>query len=163
MTEDKNQLLDTVLNRCVVYSFESYTIQELSSFIKYEKEINKELALKISTTPGQLIETDEGKLESLYELVLKITNKIKDATLPNTLSISDKMNYKDNINKFDINMFFNSLILALTEEYIKNNNEFYFKLYNKVSEYKSMLNAPKINKEVLMDNFLITIWKLAQN
>ena len=73
------------------------------------------------------------------------------------------MNYKDNINKFDINMFFNSLILALTEEYIKNNNEFYFKLYNKVSEYKSMLNAPKINKEVLMDNFLITIWKLAQN
>ena len=163
LTEDKNQLLDTVLNRCVVYSFESYTIQELSSFIKYEKEINKELALKISTTPGQLLETDEGKLESLYELVLKITNKIKDATLPNTLSISDKMNYKDNINKFDINMFFNSLILALTEEYIKNNNEFYFKLYNKVSEYKSMLNAPKINKEVLMDNFLITIWKLAQN
>jgi DNA polymerase III delta prime subunit len=162
ISEDKVSLIETIINRCVVYSFEPYTNKELLSFISYKKDSNIQLALKVCNTPGQLIETTEDKIENVFDVSKKIANRLKDASLPNALKISQKINYKEEPEKFDINVFFNSLILTLSEEYTHNSNEVYLKLYNKAVEYKSKLRTPRINKEALMDNFLTVIWKMVK-
>jgi DNA polymerase III delta prime subunit len=163
LTEDKNHLIETVINRCSVYYFESYKEEELLSFIKYKNKENKNIALKICTTPGQIIETTEEKLEKLYNRCKMVTLQIKDASVPNTLKISLDINYKEDTSNFDISMFFKCLNITNLEEYIKNKDDLYFKFYNKTSEYIKRLNNSRINKQVLMDNFLINLWSLSRN
>jgi DNA polymerase III delta prime subunit len=162
LSEDKNSLLDTIINRCIIYQFEPYTEEELSSFISFTDEHIKSLSLKIATTPGQLISTDEDKMKRLQTLCTKIITKMKDASYPNSLKVVNELNYKEDSTKLDINMFFNALLIGLHGDYVNNKNELSLKLFYKTAEYKNKLLTPKINKEVFMENFITSIWKLTR-
>lgn len=155
-------VIPTVLNRCIVYNMENYTREEMFSFMDYKKESTKEFAINICTTPGQVSYTSEEQADELQELSKKIVEKIKTASFDNTLKISTKLNYKNDVNKFNIDVFLNSLTFTLFNEYKTNNNDFILKLYYKTIECKNKLINPRLNKEILIENYLTGIWKMSR-
>jgi DNA polymerase-3 subunit delta' len=163
LAENRGALLDTVLNRCSIYSFEPYTSDQLMSFIDYKNKDNKNLAVKILKTPGQALSTPENKLERLYGMCKMMALRLQDASVPNALEISSGINYGDDESKFDINMFFECFALALAEEYTSNNKITHFNLYNKTTEYIKRLSNPRLNKQYLVENFLLNAWSIAKN
>lgn len=161
IAESTFNLLNTIINRCFMLQLDKYTEEELNQIIaKYELQIeNKNLVLKIIKTPGQLINLNLKNILMLYDLCEKIVDKIHLANYANTLSISNKINYKDNYDKFDIYLFFDMLIYLLFNRFISEKDIKYFNLYMTTVDYRKKLIDKRINKEYLVQNFLSNIWK----
>lgn len=161
LCEDRNVLLNTIANRCITFELESYTKEQLSTFIK-EDDSNKDLILNIIRTPGKILSLNLDNLNDIYDVCDKIVNKLNIASYPNTLTIVDKINYKDEYNKFDIGIFFDTLIYKLFDSYKMSNNENIFKMYiYSINERKKLVDK-RINKELFMTNYLTNLWKLVR-
>ena len=161
IAESTFNLLNTIINRCFTLSLDKYTEEELNQIIaKYELQIeHKDLVLKIIKTPGQLINLNLKNILLLHELCEKIIDKIQLANYANTLSISNKINYKDNYDKFDVYLFFDMLIYLSFNKFLINKDIKYFNIYLTTIEYRKKLLDKRINKEYLVQNFLSNIWK----
>ena len=152
----KSMLLPTIVNRCMIYEFEPYTREILSQFLTD----NNTHVLDVCTTPGQVLSIHSGDLEKLEELCVTIVTKIGRANYSNTLSIVKKINLKDEFDKFDINVFFNVLLETILKLYINSTLNIKFtELYNLVADYKKRLGDTRLNKELLLENFLTTVWE----
>lgn len=159
IAESTFNLLNTIINRCFMLCLDKYTEEELNQIIaKYELQIEyKDLVLKIIKTPGQLINLNLKNILLLYELCEKIIDKIQLANYANTLSISNKINYKDNYDKFDIYLFFDMLIYMSFNKFLIDKDIKYFNMYLTTIEYRKKLIDKRINKEYLVQNFLSNI------
>lgn len=163
LSETKESLLDTIINRCSVFTFEPYTKEQLVSFMDNKNERLQELTLRVCTTPGQVIETGPDKIKDMFELSQKIVDKISESNYPNALSIAQRVNYKDEYDKFDVNVLFNVLITVLFDSYVIDNNQLSLKLYYKAVEYKNKLRNQRLNREIIVESFLTSIWKIARS
>lgn len=156
--ENKSLLLETVVNRCVSFEFEPYTRQELMSFVS-DDILNKELLLTLCNTPGRIKMTNSSVLQDMNELCLKIISKIKTANYANTLSISNKINYDKNYDKFDIKVFMNCLMYNILNEYKSKSDTLLYRYYNIINKYSNRLKDTRLNKEMLIENTLTELWQ----
>lgn len=157
LCENRNALLDTVYNRCVIFEMDLYTKDELSNFVSSSED--KELILAVLRTPGKILNTNLSNIRAIYDICDKMVDKLNIANFSNTLTIKDKINYKDEYNKFDINVFFDMLIYNLYNKYLTENNIKFYKMYLLTMEYRKRLIDKRINKEIFVENFLTKLWK----
>ena len=157
LCESNSQLLETVLNRCVIFEFESYTYQELLQFIT-DDDVDKNLILTLCNTPGRIKQVNSKTLQSMNDLCLKIIDKIASANYSNTLSISNKINYDKNFDKFDVKVFMNCLLHNILNKYIETPNSLLYKYYNIVNKYSNRLNDSRLNKEMIIEQTLSDLW-----
>ena len=158
LTESRVNVLNTILNRCIIFEMDSYSKEELSNFIS-EKE-NKELILNVIRTPGKIKSIDFDNLIGLYNLCDNIINKLSIASYPNTLSIVDKINYTDEYNKYDINLFFDTLTYKLSNAFISTHNTKLYDMYLRLINERKKLLDKRLNKELFMTNLLSNLWRL---
>ena len=85
-------VLNTVLNRCIKYTFEPYTKQEVEQI--FGTTVN-EKAFTIFKTPGKLLNMTDNSFHNVIDLADKVVKNIHLANYANTLSIATKINYKD--------------------------------------------------------------------
>jgi|GEM_PF-5727622 replication-associated recombination protein RarA len=161
LAENRVSLLPTILNRCVEFEFEQYTRETLLQFV--DDSIDKELALSVCVTPGQLKLLKMTNLSELKELCLKMAKKTAIASFPNMLSISDKLNYKDEFDKYDVNIFLNMVIQTLSSEYKMNNDKKIFDMYMTTLKYTKMLRDKRLNKRYIIEKYLSDLWKEARS
>ena len=155
LSENKLNLLNTIVNRCIVYDFKNYTKDELKQFTK---ETDERLFL-LCSTPGQLKGMSVTKMDTLFSLCEAMLTKMNMATFPNTLSIANKLNYKDDYDKFDVNIFFKALILKCLELY--ENHIEVKSLYDVINvAYKKSRDA-RLNKNYLVQSMLLDMWRIA--
>lgn len=157
LSVNKAMLLQTVTNRCVSFEFEPYTKEVLAQFVQDDANV-----LNVCTTPGQVLSMHSGDLTNLETLCYTIVTKVGKANYPNTLSIVKKVNLKDEYDKYDINVFFNTLLNVIYETMTTNYSNKLFEMYNLVSNYRKRLRDSRLNKEYFMENFLTTLWEFAR-
>lgn len=157
LSVNKAMLLQTVANRCVSFEFEPYTKEVLAQFVQDDANV-----LNVCTTPGQVLSLHSGDLANLETFCYTIVTKICRANYPNTLSIVKKVNLKDEYDKYDINVFFNTLLNVIYETMTTDYSNKLFEMYNLVSNYKKRLRDSRLNKEYFMENFLTTLWEFAR-
>lgn len=157
LSESKVNVLNTILNRCVIFELASYTKEELSTFIK-EKD-KQELILNVVRSPGKIKTIELDNLISLYSLCDNIINKLSIASYFNTLSIADKINYKEEYNKYDITLFFDTLVYKLFNAFISTNNIKLYDIYLKLIYERKKLLDRRLNKELFMLNMLSQLWR----
>ena len=75
------------------------------------------------------------------------------------LSISDKLNYKDEFDKYDVNIFLNMMIQTLSSEYKMNNDKKIFDMYMTTLKYTKMLRDRRLNKRYIIEKYLSDLWK----
>lgn len=157
LCENRNNLLNTIYNRCFVIELESYTKEELSQFVLNEED--KELILSVLRTPGKILNTNLSNIRAIYDICEKMVDKMNIANFSNTLTIANKINYTDEYNKFDINVFFDMLIYTLYNKYLEENNKKILDMYLLTIEMQKKLIDKRLNKEIFMQNFLTKFWK----
>ena len=154
---NRNNLLNTIYNRCAVFEMDVYTKEELSQFVTEDED--KELILSVLRTPGKILNTNLSNIRAIYDLCDKMVDKIHIANFSNTLTIANKINYKDEYNKFDLGIFFDMLIYVLHQKYLNEKNPKIYKLYLLTVETRKRLIDKRINKEIFVQHFLTQFWK----
>lgn len=154
LTENKYSLLDTIRNRCYVITLEKYSPDILRTFITKPVDIN--MFLKVCRTPGDIISLQEHSLEKIIDLCNKIFNSIDKATFANTLSLSDKMAFKNEKDKFNFKLFFKILTIVAYQRVLDNKNNSISE-YQLTNEYWNRLNTKNIDKKMLFENYLLRL------
>lgn len=159
ITNSEVSVLDTVLNRCTKHYFEPYTVEQISQITN--SAIN-DLAFKIFRTPGKLLNLTENSFKDILALAEKVVKKINIAPYANAISISTKINYKDLYNKIDYNLFFDVVEYLAFEDFKNNNSLQSLTVFNVTNKFKQHATQTNLIKEMLMLNYLTTLWEAVQ-
>lgn len=150
IAENTNNIIDTVINRCQVFTFELYSRSELKQFMTSENNI----LLAIASTPGQVIKYQDICFEPYIDLVDKILTKINVANYANTLSIVDKLKIKDtDKGELDLDIFIRILNLRALDFAFKNEN-FNHKVYEIINNFYRDYKVKTYDKKWLVENLL---------
>lgn len=149
-------ILNTILNRCIKYTFEPYTKEEVEQ-ITGSNIIDS--AYNIFKTPGKLLNLTEASFNDTVSLADKLVKNIDKASYANTLVISTKINYKDLYDKIDFNLFFDAVEYLAFEDYKNNASEQSFTVYKITNQFKQYATKTNLIKETLMLNYLTTLWE----
>ena len=163
LAENESYLLDTLLNRCNILTLEPYTADELRQIAKENNFVttldeHTDDKLKYISSPAELLvfPTSE-KLTQMENLVDTIFSSICKANISNTLSISKKINFNDDRELYDLNIFLNIFEIKLLDIIKYNYEDKYLVAYNELNELKSNINRFNINKTNLFEKFLLNI------
>lgn len=156
LATSRANVLQTILNRCVVFEFAPYTRDELASFLTIEEDVD--LLLRILRSPGKILNTNIKGLADIFDVCNKLIDKLTIANYPNTLTICNKINFKENYDRFDIDIFFDVLSYQLLQSYVNGNNKAYT-LYLITQQYQTKLIDKRLNLEIFFESFLTQLWK----
>lgn len=159
-TSSTANVLPTVLNRCIKFNFEPYNPELLKEKFDWQVANSNDLVYKVCTTPGQLSGIDGNNISKLKALCDDIVNRIFKANYANTLKIYTKINFAENYDKFDFNLFFKMLKYVAFEDYKVNQTETSLNIYEFTNQATITLLDERLNKENFMINFLDGLWRL---
>lgn len=162
LCENRHSLINTILNRCITFEFEPYSQEQLKQFIKDDNIDCLDYLLEVCKTPGQIMYTNYNTLSKLNSMCEKIIDKVSvdKASLSLPLSVVDNINFKDEYDKPDINMFINALSEELVKKSIESDNIDVYNMYTIVNKYANMLKDSRLNKKYLIESMLIDIWRM---
>lgn len=149
-------VLPTILNRCIKYNFEPYTKEQVEQITN--TTVN-DLAFKIFQTPGKLLNLTEVCFNAIIDLAEKVIKHIQRAEYAHALVISTKINYKDFYDKIDFNLFLDAVEYLALEDYKNTANEQSLTVFKITNQFKQFATQQNLIKEVLMINYLTTLWE----
>jgi len=158
MARSEINILQTILNRCIKFHFEPYTKDQLNAFAFLLDNPDPKL-FDICPTPGLILNADYKTFPDLCKLCNTIIDKINLASYANTISISLKINYKEEYSKFNFDMFFTTLEYLAFEKYKNTGDAQSLKIYKLTNNTKQLMLNKTLAKESYMLNFLTTLWK----
>lgn len=164
LCEHRNSLLSTIWNRCVVYEFAAYKQDELEKFIKDNvPTAEHHIILDIGSTPGQVIELQNFNLSEYITLGYKLFDNISTASLPNTLSVVEKLNYgKEQGKLLNIHLFIKILYYCILQRIKNTTSEYYYQAFKLVNTLCFEYSENKSNAKELFTVFLLDLWNLSR-
>ena len=153
LCETEVGLLNTIINRCQIWYLQNYSKELLRSFLSN----NNEYVLTVASTPGQVIELCNTSFEDMLELADKIIDKIHIASVANTLSLSNKLNFKNESDKFDVRLFVDVLLQRFVEKYRTNSDNKYSTGYLRTVELKKKLYVHNLDCKALFEKYLVEL------
>lgn len=156
VAQNKNQLLETIRNRCTIMQFENYTKDELSQFISSDNA-DRDILLQVCTTPGQILQFQGFDFHTMHEYINTVIDKLEYATDSNILNISNKIAYKNEKDKFDFFAFINTLLVCARNKCIETKRKRNEIIYQQTCEMMTKLNIIGIDKKNVFENYLITL------
>ena len=160
LAENQSMVLDTIISRCVVFEFENYSKDELKTFVSDKDDTD--LILSIVKSPGKLLTTNTQNIKDIIDTCEKIVSKLGQANYANTLSITNKINFKDSFDKFDFDIFMDSLSYLLFSTYLKTDSKVILEMYNLTRDQGKQLIDKRLNKEIFFNNYITKLWKVAK-
>ncbi len=153
------KVIPTIQSRCIKLFFDDYTEDELKQINWSFNDLNS-LTFKFCKTPGKLLSIDSDSIESLYNLCENIVSRVTTTPYANFLKIVTKINFKEDYNKYDFDLFFDVLKYVATQHYINENDLTAFKVYKCVVDFHSKyIEANRPTKEYFMINMLTNLWE----
>lgn len=160
LTNSLSTVLQTIQNRCFIINVKPYKFDDLKNITKEKNiTIDDKYIGSVIETPGDLIKIDSLniKLNDIEDLVNKIIDKLSIASYANTLSIVNKLNFKDEYDKIDVDFFLRLLYINSVISYCSGNTN----LYSFIKIVKSSinkLNDSRLNKRLLVSHMLSELW-----
>lgn len=154
------QLIQTVKNRCELWTFWKYSTETLSEVT------NKNIPVYIENvldTPGQLYEMKElNYYKGLYDLCTNIVQNITRASIGNTLTLVKNIDFDNSDNeekKYPVQLFYKMFVRTL-EIMLSIDYENYsllakfVNIANNAQEKSTILN---VNQRYIFDDFLLNL------
>lgn len=151
LSTSKSILLDTIVNRCMIYEFEPYSSQQLMQFLPFEEGI--EILVEYCHTPGQVLSTSIEKIKNLIELCDNIAKNVGKARFPNIFKISSKITKEE----IDLDLFYNVLLERLYRFFDETKNVVYKDMYNISSNALKKHNDTRLNQELIIDSLVMEL------
>ena len=153
IAETDNGILQTILNRCQIWYLQNYKREYLKTFL----ESDNEFILEIAQTPGQVKELNSCSFDGMIELADKIIDKIQIAGISNTLTLSNKVGFKNERGTFDGKLFVEILISRLRHHWLTVNDVRYVAAYNLTNELKKNVSVKNLDYKALFERYLIQL------
>lgn len=155
--QSDNFLLPTIANRCVRFKFSPYSVQQLKEI----KSATDETVYKLCTTPGQLLTADLRGMSDLLVFCERFAQYVPQANFANTLSIANKINYKEEYDKFDFELFFKAILLVAQKHILTDTQcaQHYYALYDFTQAFYRKLYGLRVNKEQFVLSYLTGVWQ----
>ena len=83
---------------------------------------------------------------------------MKQANYSNAMSIVDKLNYSDEYDKYNLDLFIKVLLFQIVEEYVNKNADKLFNMYNIVLQIQKKLQFGTVNKKYVIINLISKLW-----
>ena len=151
-SENRNLLLNTVVNRCIILEFEIYTTEQLKQFLV---EGSNEYILQFANTPGRVIEFTNHNISGMVELATKMLTQIQIANYSNVLKIPNNINFSNNSELFDFDIFVYILINVAFDLYKQ--QKINYDVFNVTSQFYNDCSIPRIGKQHLFEHYLISL------
>ena len=159
LATSKSTLLQTVINRCMVFEFEPYSVEQLLSFLPLEENI--EMLVKYCHTPGQVINMTVDGIKELITLCDNIINNVGKARFPNIFKISPKI-VNDEENSYKLDIFYNVLLERLCSFFATTQNDVYKDMYNISSKALKKHLDTRLNQELIIDDLVIDLHEISR-
>lgn len=154
LVENCNRLLDTIINRCITFKFNPYAVSQLKSFA--DESFNEEWFC-ILDTPGLIKKYNSADgFENTYNYAQLIVDKIKNSNISNILNIPNKLSEEDN-RKIDTKLLLRCITYICKNKLINCFNQYYYCFYVISDKYLSLFNNKNLNKNQLIDNYLMEL------
>lgn len=153
LAETEMGLLQTIINRCQIWYLQNYTKDLLKTFVQN----NNDYVLTIARTPGHVIELSNVPFEEMIQLADKIIDKIHLASVANTLTLSNKLSFKNESNKYDVKLFVDILLQRIVEYCRRTTDNRYITAYMLTSELKKKLTVKNLDYKALFEKYLISL------
>ena len=161
LCENINKVIPTILNRCKQWYFQTYSRETLETFIT-NQNIDKSLILNIASTPGQIIEFQDLPIQGMLELANNIINRINVSSPSNVLTISDRIAFKNEKEKFDLKTFLKVFKYALLNKIKEDTDRKYPNMYSLLLKLEVELNNT-ISQQKIFEGFLMNLWEVSRN
>lgn len=146
-------LLQTILNRCQIWYLQNYSREVLKTFVTG----NNDYVLSIAHTPGQVIDLCGVPFTDMIELADKIIDKISTASISNTLTLSNKIKFKDEKDRYDLNIFIDILLQRIVEKSQQIHDSRYISAYLLTSELRKKLSVKNLDYKAQFEKYLINL------
>lgn len=157
ITESKHLLLNTVANRCVVWSFQPYTDDVLMTFIEDGSSLS---SLKYANTPGRVLQFQQHPISEMCAFASKILVQIGVANYSNVLTIPNKINFKDKSELFDFDIF--TYVLLNTASDLYKDGKIPYKVFWITNEFYNTSRDSRLNKVSLFEHYLIELKRVVE-
>lgn len=168
--EDENNTLDTIRSRATIFTMDRYTLKEIRQYIEEKlTDITKDrvstipIYTTLCETPGEVnLLNSMGALE-FYEYCDKVVKNIAKVSTSNSFKIADKVALKDGQEGYDLKLFLKAFVTICLDEVIAINDpenpemSLYAQMVLKTDEYLRELRNKSVNKQMLMDNWIMEI------
>lgn len=163
LSYNKHRVLPTLLNRCDVWTLAKYSEAQLREIADIKSEsLVGEIALALFHTPGQVEKALQHPLDKIYQLVVDVLNRASTVSIPNMLSIADKIAFKDEKSKFDLDIFVRALEVEAYNRVVDSNEDKWVTAYNLISHLPRRLDFC-ISKQRTLEGFLIELKEALSN
>lgn len=151
LCDNKNSLLPTILNRCYIWEFESYSKQELMQFS------DNELLLSVCETPGQIIKLKDYGVENIFSFASNIVDNLHRANVSNALTLTNKIAFKQEKDKIDFDVFLKVMLKILVDKWRDTGYNKYTSAYILTNNFMSNLNSYALNKVHSFEHYLLEL------
>jgi replication-associated recombination protein RarA len=159
IAESESNILPTILNRCIRYHLDAYTPEQLKQIIQTDLDPR---AFEIYKTPGKLTNLSNKDFLNTFGFAEKLVLKVSQATYANTMSITNRINYKDFYNKIDFDLFLDTVEYLAFEDFKLNNSKLSLDIFKLTVRYKQLATKKTLIREALMLNYLTALWEVAR-
>ena len=151
LSEAGANVLKTVFNRCQQWRLAPYSIDFLSVFTDNEQ------ILSLATTPGQILDFLHSDFNQIFELADKITLKISAANLPNALTITNKLGFKDERDKINPHLLIKALLISFNNQWKLTGNRVFLNGYKRTMQLSIDSKIRNVDMKYLIDRYIIEL------
>lgn len=158
--ESLDNLLPTIKSRGVTYMLEPYTYEDKCDFLEVQPKRPQDEAfmLSVASNLGELEDMLDIDVKAFKEYVNLVIDNIAEVSGSNAFKIGEKINLKDDTNKYDLRLFWRAFSSICVDKMIKADDP--LKYANAVAitgNCLQQLGIRGINKQMLFDTWLLSI------
>ena len=166
--EDENNTLETIRSRGTVFHMDRYTPDEIfayywslegSNIMPHGMPNDAELVRELCDTPGDVDILVKMGVQEFYDYVQLVVDNIAEVSLANAFKIPSKVALKDDADGYDLRLFWKAFMKVLVDT----NRTHDFGAITITSKYLQKLKIKGINRQMLIDNWVLEIRELWQS
>ena len=163
--EDENNTLETIRSRGTVFHMDRYTPDEIVEYAesKYTSmQLNwTDIIKELCETPGDVDLMVKMGTKDFYDYVQLAVDNIAEVSLANAFKIPSKVALKDDAEGYDLRLFWKAFMKVTFDTKVGYEN--WGLAIEVTSKYLQKLRIKGINRQMLMDNWILEIRELWQN
>ena len=153
--DSEADVLETIKTRSYNIVIDKYARDALEYLITSN---NKNIILEVCNTPGQIEIANHTDMEALYKMCENMVKKMRVANYQNALTISNKINFSDEYDKYDLFLFIKMLSYKLMTEFYETQSKELLYAYLELKELNKRIWLVN-NKKQQFERFISRYWK----